>query len=515
MSTRRYLALLIALAVTLAVSPPTVRAEPADIVAAAREALADDRPRDARDGLKPLVAADPEARTAHLLLAAAYLAEDNVAWAVRVLDAWLAAHASDCEARTLLAWAHVALGTPDAATPALDGACPEPGPLRSRADLLRALVAHAAEQPEARRAAYRHARAAPVAYPADRDAIRALGRVLDPERQDDLTWTVDVAGGYTTNARLGAPSDPSKGADASSGLAVTTLFARATPDLGWGPVRPAGEAQVRALRFFSAGAREQSYLNLTGRAGVLLDWGRPRLTLGYRPDFLLLASGDRFGDSPLWYAGGHRGELELEVAPWMLVLAGGGGRSFRELGRSRAEADLGLAGQAALGGRFRLAWAALGRVYRARDPVYHQWGATALVSGTTRVWRDATVRTGVLAAFDDYPDSGTYFGPEPRRDLFVRGTLGAWSPSLHGARVGLTYEVSHRATTADAWSFSDHRVTLALRWGGAWSGGLPAAASERATVDLPWGLDPDQPDERVTDLLRLDEPVQNVCGCAQ
>ena len=199
----------------------------------------------------------------------------------------------------------------------------------------------------------------------------------------------------------------------------------------------------------------------------------------------------------------------------MLLLAGGGQRTFRELGRTRYEVDLAVAGQAPLGGRFRLSWAVLGRLYRSRDPIFDQIGASALLNGTVRVWRDATVRAGVLVAGDDYPDSGTYFAASPRRDLFVRGTLGAWSPSVAGVRVGVTYEASHRATTAEAWSFSDHRVMLAVRWGGAWSGGLPRASERRATVELPWGLDPDQPDERVTDLLRLDEPVQNVCGCAQ
>jgi hypothetical protein len=462
-----------------------------------------------------VVAADPEAREATLLLAAAYLAEENVAWAVRVLDGWRAAHPDDDEARTLLAWAHVELGTPDAAAPALDGACPQPGPLRARANLLRALVAHAANDAPARRDAYRAARGAPTAWPGDRDAIATLGRVLDPERLDDVAWTVDVGVGYATNARLGAPADPAKGSDASSALLQTNLFARAAPDLGWGPVRPAGEAQVRALKFLAAGAREQSYLNLTGRLGIMLDWGVPRLTLGYRPDFLLLATGDRYGDSPVWYAGGHRGELELELAPWMLVLAGGGTRTFRELGRSRYEVDAALAGQAPLGSRVRLSWALLGRWYGALDPVYDQRGANALVSTSTRVWRDASVRAGVMTAFDDYPRSGTWFGPEPRRDLFVRGTLGAWSPSLLGLRAGVTYELSHRTSTADAWTFSDHRVTLTLRWGGAWSGGLPDVDAGHPTVDLPWGLDAQQPDERVTDLLRLDEPVQNVCGCAQ
>ncbi len=493
-------------------------AEPSAAVARARAALAEGRPDEARELLKQAVAAWPEAREARLLLAATYLTLQNAAWGVRTLSGWLEAHPTDCEARTLLAWAYLALGSSHAAASALEGACPDPGPLQPRADLLRALVAHASDGADAaptRRAAYDRARGAPAAYPADRDALRALGRVLAPERLDDLSWSVDVSGGYTTDARLGAPSDPAaRGADAGSGLLQTSLFLRATPDLG-GPVRPAGEGQVRVLRFLASGAAEQSYLNLTGRVGVLVDWGLPRVTVGYRPDFLLLDAADRFGEAPLWYAEGHRGEIEVEVAPWLLVQAGGGVRRFRELGRSRHEADATLAGQAPLGARFRLAWALLGRLHVARDPVYDLLGASALVTGTTRVWRDATIRAGALLSFDDYRASGTFFGAEPRRDLFVRGTLAAWSPSVRGARLGLTYELSSRATTADAWAFSDHRVTLALRWGGAWSGGLPASAAGRPTVDVPWGLDPDQPDERVTDLLRLDEPVQNVCGCAQ
>ncbi|MBM4396942.1 MAG: hypothetical protein FJ087_14790 [Deltaproteobacteria bacterium] len=452
--------------------------------------------------------------------AVAYAEAGNHAWAVRTLAAWVESHPSDCEARTWLAWEYVAMGAADLAADALPaGACTAAGALHPRARMLRALLHHQGGRADEARAEIDAARASPAAYDSDRAALPALAAAIDPDRLRDVAWSVEAAGGYTSDARLGAPTDPGQGSGGdSSALVQVNAYARVAPDAG-AAVRPAAEAQVRVLRLLDGDVSEFSYLNLTGRAGLLAGRAVPRVLVAYRPDFLLLDQGDRFADGPAWYVGGHRAEVEVEVAPWMLAFAGGGRRAFREMGRTRWEADGGVAGQAPLWrGRLRLGGAVMARWHGATDPAYDLAGGTVALNLLARLPGRWSATVAMATAIDGYTRSGTSFGPEPRRDVFLRPGVAAWTPPFHGLTAGVGYDWSRRLSTAPAFDHEDHRVLLRVRWTGSADLRAPRAAPGAPIADIPWGLAGDGgagSDDRVQDLLRMDEPVQDVCGCGK
>lgn len=506
----------------------TARGEPACpdedcVLDTAREHLSGGRHDEARVFLKGQVKRFPESGAIRVLLAVAYSVEGNHAWAVRTLTKWLADHPGDCEARTWLAWATIQMGeTVESLRQLGPEACLGEGPLATRAHLLRGLLLHSAGEGDDARASLEKARGSPIAYKTDREALDGLTRVIDPHRLNDLSWAVEAAVGFTTNALLGAPNDPTdRPGDTESALVQTNAWIRLNPQVGH-LLRPSLELQSRALHFFDREARGLSYLNLTGRAGFTLDWGTVRLLAAYRPDYLLLGQGDDFDSGPVWYAGGHRGEVELEVIPWLFAFAGGGYRTFREMGRSRHELDGGLAGQVLLFDRLRVVMALSGRRYWAADAGYHASGLTALVNlslGLPQGW--ALQATGSLFS-DWYTDSRGFapFGLEPgqgRTDHFVKASITAWSVVHPGVRVGLAYEYSRRFSTASLFELSDHRVILKFRWSGSMDFHRPDLSSEPSLADIPWGLGQGShtSGDRIQDLLRQDEQVQNVCGCAQ
>jgi tetratricopeptide (TPR) repeat protein len=488
-------------------------------VAEGRRIIREDGADSARIYLKKQIAEFPESGRLRVLLAAAYVALDNHAWAVRTLSSWIQDHPDDCEALTWLAWADMELGATDQALEQLpETSCAANDPLSTRAFLIRSLIFLSREDREAAREQLQKARANDKAYEADREAADTITRLLEPNRLPDIAFGGEMAGGYTTNALLGAPSDPSsEQSETNSALVQLNQWLRVTPDLGY-LVRPGVELQLRLLHFLANHAEPLGYLNLTGRAGLYLDWGVPRVFVAYRPDYLLLSGGDNYDGGALWYVGGHRGEIDFEIARWLMIFAGSGLREFREMGRTRQEVDGGVAGRIELGSQFLLPWALSGRGYWAMDRAYDQAGGTAVVNLVVRLPAMWSIRGAGSVFADYYPDSKGRFGEENRTDLMFRFGITGWSPPVEeGLRIGVTYELSDRSSTAPLYVFTDHRVVMKVAWDGAVDLGLPDAARARPVADIPWGLSAgaDMPEERLTDLLRLDEQVQNVCGCGQ
>jgi hypothetical protein len=199
----------------------------------------------------------------------------------------------------------------------------------------------------------------------------------------------------------------------------------------------------------------------------------------------------------------------------MLVTAGAGHRRFRELGRTRWEVDASVAGQVASRRLVRVLWAVSGRGQFARDAAYDLGGLTVLANLTARLpGRWTTAATATVFA-DWYPRSAGFFASDARSDLTIRPGVVAWSPPLAGATVGAGYEFSKRLSSAPSYAFTDHRFLLKVRWGGSADLVLPLRSTTTPAADLPWGLSGEGPgaEERVQDLLRQDEQVQNVCGC--
>jgi len=502
--------------------PPPACADAACAVDATSSLLDEGRPEEAAAYAAEQVDRFPDAGPLQILLGVAQLRSADPLWAVDTFSRRLEQNPEDCEARTWLAWAWLQLAAVEEALAVVeDGGCGGRDPWAARVRLLQAVAERSRGDDAAARERLEAARGRDEAFAEDREAIRGLTRALVPDRLDELAWRIAVANGCTTNALLGSPTDPSLSAgDPASQLVTTDVWLRFAPDFGFW-LKPAIELMPKLQVFAFESVREQSYLDLSGRVGVYLDWDVPRILLAYRPSYLLLFAPDGAGSPTTWYYSAHRAEVEVEITPWLMAFAGAGRREFFEMGRSRTELDGGLGGNVEVVDRLSILWTVSGRGLWAQDPAYDVGGVTGSLNVQYRWDEGLSARAGVTVAGDWYPDSqgAAAFG-EPdaaRADLFLRAGYQMWTPSFSGLRLGLSYDYSFRDSTVPAYDFDDHRVLLRIAWSGNADLVSPSVSDAAPTADLDWGFGPGESAlvERVQDILREEEQVYRSCGCAE
>lgn len=503
-------------------------------VAEAGRALLDaGRAADAVAYLRPQLDRFPEAGSLQRLLGAAQLAAGDPLWAIDTFARRLEEAPDDCEARAWLAWSWLQFAAVEETLALLeDETCGGTDPWAARFALVRAYALRAAGDDEAARAAVAEAHRRDEAFASDRAALVALERILRPDRFPELRWRIDLLAGFSTNPLLGAPGDPRLAAeDTRSGVIGVESFLGFAPDFHF-PLRPLLELQPKVEYFLGRPTADQSYLDLSGRVGLVLDWEMPRFLLAYRPGYLMLFDDDRYGSGPtsstdpywvepLWYYAAHRVEVEAEIRPWLLAFAGAGRREFYELGRSRTEVDGGFGGSAPLSERLTLLWTLTARGQWAVDPAYDVGGVSGGVNVAVRLPDGWSARFGVTVAADWYPDSAGAEafggGDEARTDLLARAGIAVWSARFWGLRAGLSCDHSSRASTLPEFDFQDFRLLFKLTWAGDGALTGPAASRTQATADIPWdaGTEDSGLVERVQDLLRQEEQVFRSCGCAE
>jgi hypothetical protein len=496
------------------------------VLAEARVLLQQKQYRAAIEHIKPLapqLSSSRESRDLSVLLAAAYVGDNNAFWAIRTLAPRLDALPDDCELRIWLAWAHFHVPQIDRAREVLEHAsCRQPGPQAARAALLLALLAKTEGKDQPARDSLDQAWAAEELYPADRESLAGLTQQIDPDQIPELSWKIDMRQGYSSNALLGSPTDPTAAtyiSTAASGYYQIAGWFRLSPKLSL-PVRPALEGEVRTFQLENPEISAQSYIGLTGRLGVFVGSRLPRLFVAWRPEVLRLAGGDLETTGANWYMAAHRAEAELEIKPWLLAFAGGGRRDFRPMIRDRYELDGGLGGQMSLVSRLSMVWAVSGRKHWSDWGTYDVWGGTALANLFYNFDRGLQARAGATLAGDSYPHWNGHLDPatKNRRDVFVKATAALWSPLVSGLRFGVLYEYSHRDSTAPLFTFSDHRASVLLTWSGTAALSRPRAASSAPLADLAWDVGGANGalKERVQDYLREDErTLQRSCGCRE
>ncbi len=512
--------LLLALLFSAAAGSPAIDcgapSDPACLESHARRLLAQGEARPAIALLKKERGGVAASRELTLLLARAYLAEKNEFWALRTLSAFERAHPGDCEALSWMALTQTGQGTFDDARASLARAgCPESGPLRSRRHLVEALVAVTAGEAAAAREPYALALAEPLAFPEDARLAEHLAPLVTPGYEPPISGRLEAQAGYTSNALAGSPTDAS-----GSGERVPSPMAQLHAQLRFGLpsfafARPAVEGELRGLGYSEEDGRDFSYLLASASPG--LSFGDGRVSAAYRFEALLIAGGDRYDEGPLWFSNAHRGEFEVSLPARMAAFGGAGRREFREAGRSRWEADLGVGGAWRLSSKAGLTAALTARRYAAMKPAYDAWGGSALLSADWRLPGGASLRFGLLASGDTYPDSAGYFDPEEaRRELLLKASASGWVPVGGGARAGLTYEYSRRVGTARAYEFDDHRVLLKLAWSFDHDPGLPGETSPPRHVELDYGLEArEAAQESVREMLRQDEAMQRGSSCIE
>jgi hypothetical protein len=336
---------------------------------------------------------------------------------------------------------------------------------------------------------------------------------MDPFKVD-----VEAAGGYTSNALAGAPTDPGASGTASA-LADIDLRARVAPRVS-PSLRPVLEVDIVGHGLTKEAYRELSSLETSARAGALVTLGRYRTLLGYRAEVLFL------NQTPSRYSEAHRGEIEIESARGWVVFGGAGHRAYRDERRTRSEWDLGIGGPTNLIPRTSLLLGATLRGGSALSPAYDFFGASLAAAARIGLPGGLSIRLSATASLDDYPHSGGLEGQiafgtaEKRRDLLGRATVGIWLPERRGLRIGVEGEFARRDSTADSRPGSDFdytemqgRVVVRFTFGA--NPSAPHVARSAGHVPLEWGLDSgtDAESERIIDLLRQDEELRRGSSC--
>jgi Flp pilus assembly protein TadD len=433
-------------------APP--RGEEARALAAGAEA----RERgDAAGAVAVLKAAwddQPDSAAITVALAMAYLAADNPTWAARVLGEHLDYHPEDCDPRFLLAWVHLTAGMPDLAREVLDARrCDGAPELRAREQLLRAYLSHVEGNDDDARRRLERVRRSPRIFAEDRELLAQLTRDLEPARAEPIArGSAELGVGYSSNGLAGSPADLAAPETAASALLVVDARLRVAARRPTA-ARPWVEAGLRTQELAATAAQDLSFRTGTVRAGVLLPAGATEVLLALASDATELAGGDRYDDGPLWFSEAHRAEIELGLGDSLVLFAGGGRRWFRELGRTRteAEASLGWATSGPFGIRAIGGFSA--RAHDAQNDAYDLIGA----SGVSQVWVPIALGLELAATYavsvDAYPRSADAFagarGSE-RRDALIRTGLGAWWPRRAPVRLRVLGPTPGRRRAASA-----------------------------------------------------------------
>lgn len=457
------------------------------------------------------------------LMALAYQGLGNSAWAVKRLLAHLDRQPLDVQTRSWATWLLLQEGDLVRAEKLLEEApAPEPGAALERTTLLYAAIADLRGDRDAAEAELRKVmRRRGSLFPEDRLLLRHLRARIRGDSGRPLSVRVQLSGGYTSNAIQNSPTDPGAGAEADettgSPLAGVDAVVRFEPWTSrW--IRPTAELRGKALGQASGVARDYSYVDLGGRAGLDLGDRGPHVAVAYSVELLGVHGGDVYRDTgPRWFMEAHRAELEFVPVAQVQVFSGVGRRIYRELPRTRTEADGGVAVVLDSTGGWNLTGIATGRYHDARHEAFDGFGVTGLVRLAVPLPRHALIKVKGMVVGDRYPDSANYYlSEEPRDDVLVKVQAGLWTPPLGGLRIGVTYTFTGRHSTVDSYTYADHRLQVELRWGGAWDPLAPREVSPpQEHITLPYGLGTrdDSGLDRVQDLLRQEDSARKGSTC--
>jgi tetratricopeptide (TPR) repeat protein len=479
--------------------------------------------RQALEELKAAYGANPADGRLVRAMALAYLGMGNSSWAINRLLSHLDTRPGDAETRAWAAWLLMQEGDLVRAASLLADA-PEvaPGPGMERMALLSAAVSDLQGDRETAGSSLRAVMARHAAvYPEDRALLDHLRIRIRGDPGEPLRARVHLWGGYTSNAIQSSPTDPGAsiptGGTAGSPLLGVDLVVRFEP---WASrwLRPVAELRGKAQGQTTTLARDYSYANLGARAGMDVGDRGPRLRTTYSVELLAVHGGDAYLDpGPRWFMEAHRAELEFLPVPQVQLFGGGGRRIYRELPRTRAEFDGGVAMVLDLPGGWNLTGVATGRYHDARHDAFDAFGATGLLRVAVPLPRQAMIKVKAMVAGDRYPGSADYYlSLAPREDVLVKVQVGPWTPPHDGFRLGLSYGFSGRHSTIESYAYSDHRVLLELRWRDALDPFAPSTATPaEGHLALPHGLDAEEHSglDRVQDLLRQEDSARRGSSC--
>lgn len=493
---------------------------PDEVIRHTRELVSSGRVKPALAVLKQAASRWPADEFVRTELATAYLADRNQFWALNVLRDFESSHPPACSARAWMVVIHIQQANLDLAEEVLDRqGCRALPQDRARERLLRSRIAELRADDQQARLELQQARRESSLYQEDSSLLQDSDKRLFPGRLPWGSWRIDMGLGWTSNGLAGSPVDRASLPD-SPGSAVVSLDSRARflwPEAG--AVRPALEASFRTLQLAADKAHDLSYIAPGIRPGILLGAGYPRLLLAGSFDAVRLAAVDRYAQAPVWFAEGHRAEYELEATESLIAFGGAGRRFFREQGRTRWEVDQGLALGVRPGGPVRALIGASGRWNGAQNEAYDSMATSAIAQVQIGLPARLEGRVNGTWSYELFPRSKGYFRgaeDENRVDHLVRLKAGSWSPPWNGVRLGLDYEYAVRSSTADAYTYTDHRLLAHVVWttdtdriGTNTIGPAARTPLEHGGSGLTGVSD----DLRIRDLMRQDEAVKQGSSC--
>ena len=181
---------------------------------------------DGIDRAKAALASNPGDAGLRRELGIAYYRAGNDFWAVKVLSGLVEENAADCATRAWLGLALLRRAFPEQALASVDAdaarACE--GPDLMRVLMVRAMALAALGRDADTDAALRQAASSKAGYDGDVKALPGLKRRLAPDSVPDVAWSVEIGGGYTSNARMGSATDSASEDD--GGAPMTSVDAR-------------------------------------------------------------------------------------------------------------------------------------------------------------------------------------------------------------------------------------------------------------------------------------------------
>ncbi|MFA5624978.1 MAG: SUMF1/EgtB/PvdO family nonheme iron enzyme [Bradymonadales bacterium] len=444
-------------------------------------------------------------------LGISYARVQNFPWAMRQFRALLKDDPYDCQSRAWLAWSFIQMADLDEANSLLARAQCRSSAFSARLSLLQSYQALLQENRSLAKERVEEAKESKTLYKSDALVLDVLSRELGLKHDPNLTWQIDLSGGYASNAISAAPNDPVLfDTKASSGL--FSYDAR----LGLDPlshifVRPA--LTLRSQGQFILKHMDFSFIELEANLGIILEGKGLKFGASYHPQALYISGNDQYGTGPLLYYLGHRLELDLEILNRYYIFSGYGLRKFRHISRTRQELDIGIGAYHPLPYNIGLAWGASYKYWNSyKGNYYNLHGFNASVYLDYRFSFDMRFRLGSTYTLDDYPHSAKYFDVKARRDHSLRGSLQIWSPAWYHFRIGLDAKAARRWTTASLYAYEDYRAMLVLRW----SGSLQFYKAKELKDDLfalPWTMQAREDREKIRDIIQQDEDLRGSSSC--
>ena len=466
----------------------------------------------------------------HLLMARAYLAQDNRFWAINTLGGYLDQHPDDCEVKSWLIWLMISDGDLKEAGSALSGSpeCAEgKDAIASRFAMIGTFLRiQEEEQAGGDSSKVKEKIKIKKIFPEDLSLQRYNRSILHPNHVMPLTVMTEMGAGYTTNALMGSPSDTASSGKMYSPLILNDVYVNFTPPV-WEWINPMLEITARGIFFTREDGsdnypRQYSYLDAGVRPGfVLFKEHYPRLVLAYKGNFLFINKPMAQGEeAPVYFYEGHRGEFEFEVNPHLTLFGGAGKRIFNEMVRTRLEFDGGLGAGWTIKGRLTLLGAITLRYFKAENKAYNDFGVSGIIAANLRLWKGTKIRVLLSLSMDNYMDSVDYddYGGKKRKDSIIKVAGSIFSPAWKGKglRAGLVYEYSKKYSTIDAYGYEDVRVMVKLQWYYAFDLFRPKKTKDKPHVPLDYGLDSGggaEVSEKIQDLLRQEESFTRGSSC--